>query len=367
MEDLQKYGLDLKCTMMLEDFRALQPVLEKMKEVVLGALHDVLAQNNMLVTAVEGRVKAEESLAGKLELKGEKYSCLTDITDLLGTRVITFYSDEVDKIASFAETLFEVDWDNSVDKRKAHSLDSFGYDSLHYVCRIPESLYFDEAMPELNQIRFELQMRTALQHVWATMYHDTGYKSGVEVPKEYIRQLNRLAGLLELTDEQFSSIRIAITDYRRKVQQLVQGGRFDEVSLDGDTFRSYLELKPFERLTRKIATINQAEIVTSSSFPYLKALKQLGFKTLGDVENLRKNYSEQAYQLALKQLGGTDLDIIASTIAIQNLLVVYILKSGAGELGLKLLFDMIYGESSSNADRAKRLLDTASTLSFMQK
>lgn len=365
--ELSNYGLDLHCSMILDDYRETLPVLEKMKEIVQETLQSNIEANGIYVTAIESRVKAEKSLAGKLELKGSKYAGMDDITDLLGARVITFYSEDVDKISAMAELLFDIDWKNSVDKRRMHELDSFGYNSLHYICRIPKSLYFDPKCPRINEIRFELQMRTALQHVWATMYHDTGYKSGVEVPREYLRNLNRLAGMLELADEQFSTIRKSITDYRRQVQSLVSSGRFDDVMLNGDTFRSYLNLKPFDKLLSRIAAINQTEIHESTSMPYLKVLKQLNFKTLGDVDRFIKDYSEDAFQLAIYQLGNTDIDIISSTVAIQDLCVVYILRQGGGEPGLKFLFDTVNGESDYNEVRAKRIMDASHQLSFMNR
>ncbi len=237
--------LDMHCEMILDEYRDRLPILDKMREVVLGILQRTLKENNMVVTAIEGRVKTEKSLAGKLELKGNKYHTIDDITDIVGVRIITFFSDEVDQIAALVERMFEIDWDNSVDKRKMLEIDRFGYMSLHYICRIPKTLYEDPQQPLLNEIRFELQMRTALQHVWANMQHDTGYKSEVEIPLEHQRSLNRLAGILELADEQFSRIRKEINDYRRNVQSLVASGNFDEVPLNGDTFRSYCELHPF--------------------------------------------------------------------------------------------------------------------------
>lgn len=365
--DVKEYGLDLHCTMILEEYRELLPVFNKMKEVVLGELRSLISRAGLYVSGSEARVKEEASLAGKLELKGSKYRTISDLTDIVGARVITFYSEEVDKIASLVEGVFDVDWNESVDKRKQHNLDSFGYDSLHYICRIPESLYKDPSMPELNELRFEIQMRTALQHVWATINHDTGYKSGVEVPKEYLRNLNRLAGMLELADEQFSSIRSSINDYRRKINSLVENGKFEEVELDGDTFRRYLEMDPFGSLTRKIALINQAEIQKASSMPYLKVMKGLGFQTLADVERLKKEYEEDAYQLALSQLGGTDIDIIASSVAIHDLLTVYILCNGGGEKGLEMLYTEVGGASPYNAVRAHQVFERASTLHFMSK
>ena len=205
-------ALDLHCQFILDEYREVLPTLEQLKEKVLQTLREALVRNGLIVTAVEGRVKTEESLAGKLALKGAKYATLSDITDLVGARIVTFYTDDVDRIASMAEQLFEIDWDNSVDKRMLHQLDSFGYNSLHYICRVPG---FD--------FRFELQLRTTLQHAWAAINHDTGYKSGIEIPREYMRRMNRLAGLLEMADDEFSRIRTEITDYRRRVQKLPSG------------------------------------------------------------------------------------------------------------------------------------------------
>lgn len=366
-DSVEKYGLDLHCTMMLEEYRENRKSFEKILEISLGCIRDLLAKNGILVTAVEGRVKEEKSLAGKLELKGHKYSCLSDITDIIGTRVITFYTDDVDKVAALAENSFEIDWENSVDKRKMHQLDSFGYMSLHYVCRIPKSMYFDPEHPEINTIRFEIQLRTTLQHMWANMNHDCGYKGDVEIPIEHLRNMNRLAGVLELADDEFSRIRTAVNDYRRQVQNLVASGKFSEVALDIDTFRSYLNMKPFDKLNRRIAAINQAEIHDASLMPYLALFKYLGFKTLGDIEELKKSSSDDAYQLATLEIGGTDIDIISSTVAVQDLCIVYILKTGAGEQGLIDFFDQLNGQSAYNRTRAARLMEKTSRLAFMNK
>lgn len=347
--------LDMHCEMILDEYRNRLPILSKHKDVVLDILKRTLKENNMVVTAIEGRIKTENSLTGKLELKGNKYHTIDDITDIVGVRIITFFSDEVDQIAALVERMFDIDWDNSVDKRKMLEIDRFGYMSLHYICRIPKTLYEDPEQPLLNEMRFELQMRTALQHVWANMQHDTGYKSEVEIPMEHQRSLHRLAGILELADEQFSRIRKEINDYRRNVQSLVASGNFDEVPLNGDTFRSYSELRPFQRLAEKIATINQAELYDDSPMPYYKVLLQLNMKTIGDVERLRTECSDGAYQLALIQLAGTGLDIVAYSVVLQNLCIVKILKLGFGVAGLTRMFNAIYGETAYNSQRAERI------------
>lgn len=357
--------LDMHCEMILDEYRAKLPVFNRIKELVLETLRKSLDEKNIVVAGLEARIKSEKSLTGKLELKGYKYRTLDDITDILGARIITFFSDEVDIISALVERMFDIDWDNSVDKRKMLEIDRFGYMSLHYICRIPKSMCDDPSMPELNETRFELQMRSALQHVWANMQHDMGYKSDVEIPVEYQRNMSRLAGMLELADEQFSRIRKEITDYRRNVQSLVASGNFDEVPLNGDTFRSYCDLRPFKRLADKMATINQAELYDDSLMPYYNVLVHMGMKTIGDVERLRVENSDAAYQLALIQLAGTGLDIIAYSLTLQNLCIVYILKQGFGEAGLVRMFAALYGESPYNAQRASRIYQQAKKINIV--
>ena len=357
--------LDLRTEMMLDEYREHLPIYDRLKTLVLERLKHCIEENHLRIAGLESRIKEERSLANKLELKGYKYHSINDVTDIVGVRIITFFSDEVDVISALVEQMFDIDWENSVDKRKTLEIDRFGYMSLHYICRIPESLCHDPEMPELNQIRFELQMRSTLQHMWANMYHDMGYKSDVEIPVEYQRNMNRLAGMLELADEQFSRIRREINDYRRNVQSLVATGNFDEVPLNGDTFRSYLDLKPYQRLMEKIAAINQAEIYEDSLIPYYNVLLHMGMKTVGDVERLRNKYSDGAYQLALLQLAGTGLDIVAYSVALQNICIVAILKQGFGEAGLIRLFAALYGESNYNAQHAQRVFEQARKINLI--
>ena len=350
--------LDPHCEALMQQYRELVPTLEEIAKKAYDLLRRALREQGIYVTAYEFRVKTEESLAGKLERKGAKYKSIYDITDLVGLRVITFYTDEVDKVAAIAKRVFDIDWQESVDKRKLHQLDSFGYNSLHYICRLKD------ATPE--QPRFELQMRTALQHVWSTIEHDTGYKGDVKIPREYKRQFSRLAGMLELVDDEFSRLRLVLTDYRRQVQTLVKSGQLDDVSLSSDSFRSYLDLKPFDRLNRRIAAVNQAEIYPVSMMNYLPILESFGLETLGDVQHFIDENSDDAYQMALSQLALTDLDILSSAAALQYLCLVYVLKHDGGRRGLKYVYDIINGESDANTRLADMMLEQAETLSFMQ-
>ena len=348
--------LDPHCEAILQEYRDVLPQCKTVAKEVYNTLKSTFDQAGLLVAAIEYRVKAEDSLAGKLELKGGKYKSLADITDIIGLRVITFYTDDVDKVASAVERLFTVDWDNSVDKRKIHEIDSFGYLSLHYICS-------KEGFP----YRFEIQMRTVLQHAWANMNHDTGYKSGVEIPKMYLRNLSRLAGMLELVDEQFSLIRSELTDYRRRVRALVASGNLDDAPLDGDTFRSFLDLKPFDALNKRIASVNQAEIQEVPLMPFMPVFKMLECHTLGDVSKMIKEYGEGAYQIACYQIGLTDLDIISSSLAPQDICIAAILKRGGGRAGIRAMFDQLNGPSESNEMMAEFLTQQAQDLPFMNQ
>lgn len=336
--------MDAHVKMLLDEFTENEKTFIEMKRFILDYLRKTICdEHGIFIAGIEARVKQYESLKGKLNLKGYKYKTIADITDLCGARIITFYNDQVDFIASLIEKSFDIDYENSIDKRKMYEVDRFGYMSLHYICTIPKSLYSNEKFPKLNEFKFELQMRTSLQHVWATIFHDTGYKSDVEVPKEYIRRLARLEGLLEIADDEFLTIRNEINDYRKKIRSLVSKGEFKDISLNIDSFGNYIALNPYSSLIDKIASITGAEVEYVSYLRFYEVFVELGIKYLSEIEQMRIENSEDAYKLSLLQLGGTDIDIISSTVAIQNILIIYVLKKGGSRSDIKNLLEKVNG------------------------
>ena len=137
------------------------------------------------------------------------------------------------------------------------------------------------------------------------------------------------------------------------------------MALDGDTYRRYLLLRPFDRLNRRIAALNQAEIQEVPLIQFLPLLRAMGMETLGDLDRMVRERWEDAYQLAVYQLGVTDLDIISSSVALQNLCFAYILRPGGGRAGLRRMFDTLNGPSDSNDILADMICKQAETLKII--
>jgi len=108
---------------------------------------------------------------------------------------------------------FVVDNQNSVDKRKVLDADQFGYLSSHYVVKIKSSQVRRPGFERFGDCVAEIQLRSILQHAWAEIEHDLGYKNTEQLPEEIRRRLYRLAGVLELADKEFSAIKFNLNHH----------------------------------------------------------------------------------------------------------------------------------------------------------
>ncbi len=119
------------------------------------------------IVLIEARAKEVESLRRKLSANAERgYASLTDITDLSGLRIVTMFRDDVEPLAKRIREIFDVDWEHSIDKAEMLSPDRFGYLSLHYVVRLPDSALLrlpvlrlqGSASRDSNPLRFATRM-----------------------------------------------------------------------------------------------------------------------------------------------------------------------------------------------------------------
>jgi len=180
------------------------------KDNLIKIINDLIRLNDINVHSVNGRVKDRASLIKKIDIPSLKYQTIDDVTDVVGIRIITLFSDDVDKVGRIIEEEFAVDFDNSGDKMSKLSVNSFGYRSVHYIVQLKDQRV---ALPEYSQFKnfkAEIQVRSILQHSWAEIEHDLIYKSyqdSDEYSDETIRSFARLAGMLETVDIEFIKIR----------------------------------------------------------------------------------------------------------------------------------------------------------------
>lgn len=212
-----------------ESVRNLAQFGEQQCALIRFALHAA----NISFHSVQFRVKDERSAERKLQLKANRYESCADLMDLLGIRVITYFPDAVDAVAAVLEREYSINWEHSEDKRQLLDPDQFGYLSKHYVVRLSDARKKLVEYSELGDRCFEVQIRSVLQHAWAEIEHDLGYKAG-GLPDPIRRRFARVAGLLETADEEFRALRDTIVQYREAAGATIESAP-DTLPLDQAT------------------------------------------------------------------------------------------------------------------------------------
>jgi putative GTP pyrophosphokinase len=253
---------------------------EKMETLIM----DICKAKSISVHEINSRVKEKDSLLKKINKKSDKYNDISEITDICGLRIITFFESNVDIVADLIESEFKIDKNNSIDKRKL-KVDQFGYKSLHYVVEFSDKRIKLVEYHPFKGMKAEIQIRSILQHAWAEIEHDLGYKSERSIPEKHRRDFNRVSALLETADIEFDRLRVSLSDYEKEVEREIKNNP-ENVKIDQASIIAFISsnkiLKDAEKIIR---TEMKCEFKSSKYIEIiLEKLEFFEIKTIGELE-----------------------------------------------------------------------------------
>ena len=128
-----------------QEYHDIVPVATQLAQTIATELRHLLRHTG-ISTAVplECRVKTWDSIEQKF-VRANHDCCrirfsgasLSDLTDLVGIRIILLFSRDIEKVLGIIEKTFQVV--DAEDTAKRQSFDQFGYGSIHCLVRAPDS------------------------------------------------------------------------------------------------------------------------------------------------------------------------------------------------------------------------------------
>ena len=223
----------------VSEYAELHPRLQAATAEYVRLVTAILDDAGINYLTVTGRAKSVASFADKVARTYDGRPVfadpMQDITDQIGLRVITYVHSDVDAVVDLLEDQAVVHVDRDMGMETARE-GRFGYASRHLLIS-PRPGRADHRTQHavMAGLRAQVQIRTVLQHAWAEFKHDIRYKG--TVPDEHAPDLDRrftlAAGLLELADREFSTIRDRVRETPGGAEDAVpEGGAGDPVGDD---------------------------------------------------------------------------------------------------------------------------------------
>ena len=254
------------------------PQYERLTAGVRSLLENMLKKNNIEFLSVNGRTKKLDGALEKIQRK-EYNDPEQQLTDLSGIRVITYLEEQVSQISTIVRSLFDVDKANSLDRTEILGDDKVGYRSTHFVCTLGKKRGELPEYERLGDLKFEIQVRTVLQHAWAELAHDRSFKFGAALPPKIQRKLNLYAGMLEIVDASFDEISREIDSYKKSLDA-------KSIAEIADADINSISLVKFVEDTRRKLKLKAkfSELRPSDFAPLVQELENAGIRKVGDLE-----------------------------------------------------------------------------------
>lgn len=254
---------------------------------ITATLSSLLKTKGTAFFSVSSRVKTLESILEKFDRK--HYGSFEDLTDLVGVRIVVYLESDVAKVCSLIEGAFQVHPDLGVNKSEELAVDQIGYRSVHYICDLGSKRVVLDELAQYRGIKFEVQVRTVLQHAWAEIEHDRSYKFPGDLPPNLRRRLNLLAGTLELVDREFSTLAKDLDEYAKETADSKLAAIPATQELDAAIVSRILDEDPYrkdfdeESGTRLASTVDELVRFGVSDVAQLRSLLSPEF--LAEVKN----------------------------------------------------------------------------------
>ncbi|MGW2541403.1 GTP pyrophosphokinase [Kitasatospora sp. NPDC001574] len=264
-------------------------------DAVKSALKACLENAGINIHSIDGRAKSIDGFAQKAGKPSQsdpdspRYkNPLTEITDLAGVRVITFFLGTINLVEEIIRSEFDVR--ESEDKSKSFEKDEkIGYQSYHFLIRFTQSRISLPEYAKFSGLTAEIQVRTILQHAWAEIQHDIQYKPAYALPVEIKRRFVALAGLLEIADREFQALEKRDRKLRQAAIQSVADNNFSNVELTPEALRAYLD-----------KTYGPDGRMSPFSYTWtVGLLKDLGFQDLGELDSFISGYDQDGISRAI--------------------------------------------------------------------
>ncbi|TYC47907.1 GTP pyrophosphokinase family protein [Weissella muntiaci] len=146
---------------------------------------------------IKARIKAPESIAGKLMKKGlpvTAEAARAELSDIAGVRIISSYAKNIYEIADVIKN--QPDFTVIEEKDYVTNPKPSGYRSYHMIVEVQLGSLFDN-----QKRRVEIQLRTQAMDFWATLEHKARYKYRGKMPAPLAEELQNSAEQIHELDE----------------------------------------------------------------------------------------------------------------------------------------------------------------------
>ncbi len=169
-------------------YNELQPIAKSLQDHIDEKLRQKCDEKEWLYIR---RIKGLESFAQKLEMG--RYKSIESVDDMFACTIVVQNVSEISNAEALVNQFLAVLKRRPADPKRHHLLpENFSYDSLRLYCRVKPP----HTGKEYENLTFEIQIKTFLEHAWSIATHDFQYKSS-EISWAKARLVSQLKAMLD--------------------------------------------------------------------------------------------------------------------------------------------------------------------------